>query len=55
MKYSNDSQLHTSGNRLKISADKTFVVTYKHLIVTALNPRLAKGLRVISAGVLITY
>ncbi|WP_167332495.1 hypothetical protein [Bacteroides timonensis] len=55
MKYSFDIQSHTSENSLKISADKLFVVTYKHLVSTAVKLRLTKGLGVVSAGVLTTY
>ena len=52
MKYSFDSQLYTPNSSLKVSADKTFVVTYKHIVVTAFKPRQAKGLKAISAEVL---
>ena len=55
MKYSFDSQLYMPNNSLKFSADKTFVVTYKHFVVTTVKPRLVKGLMAISAGVLTTY
>ena len=55
MKYSFDIQPCTFENNLKISADKLFVVTYKHLVSTAVKLRLTKGLGVVSAGVLTTY
>ena len=55
MKYSFDIQPCTFENSLKISADKLFVVTYKHLVSTAVKLRLTKGLGVVSAGVLTTY
>ena len=42
-------------NSLKLSADKLFVVTYNHFVVTAVKPLLPKGLTAISAGVLTTY
>ncbi len=50
--YFSDLQQCVLGSGLEISADKTFVVTYKHIVVTALKPRLAKGLKAISAEVL---
>lgn len=55
MKYSLDMQSCTFENSLKISADKLFVFTYKHLVSTAVKLRLTKGLGVVSAGVLTTY
>lgn len=55
MKYSLDIQFRTFENSLKISADKLFVVTYKHLVSTTVKLRLTKGLNIVSAEVLTTY
>ena len=50
--YSSDLQQYIFKDGLKISANKCFVSTDKHIVVTALKPRLAKGLKAISAEVL---
>ena len=50
--YFSDLQQCIFKNGLKISANKSFVSTDKHIVVTALKPRLAKGLKAISAEVL---